>query len=295
MEAHREQRQRGTRDFPFSCYSFHYAVPRQMITNTHWHPEQEILYVKQGSIEVLVGKNTYAVREREICFVPPNALHSVMISEADTEYYALVFSYDILTFRDSHFFQISVTEPMREGRLVFPTVLDRSSPHSSAAVELVSRMCTCDEATPNYKLTVFQSLVCLYIMLENTLIPVSNVDNMTDNKAVKTCLDYMHAHYQERITLEQLAQLVHLHPNYLCKLFKIYTGQTAFQQLMLIRLQNAAALLDGDACSVSQAAELCGFESVSFFSRKFKQIIGCMPKDYSNHNLKKVYQFEKKG
>lgn len=289
MDARREQRQRGTKDFPFSCYNFNFAVPCQMSSPTHWHPEQEILYVKKGSIEVLVGKNTYLVGEREICFVPPNALHSVMISEADTMYYALVFSYDILCLPDSHFFQIGVTEPMREGRLAFPTVLDRNAPCFPVAMELLDRMCTCDQTTPNYKLTVFQALVCLYVTLEHTLVSISNVDNITDNKAVKSCLDYMQAHYREKITLEQLGQLVHLHPNYLCKLFKVYTGQSAFQQLIRIRLEKATQLLEKNACPVSQVAELCGFESVSFFSRKFKQIIGCAPKDYHNHDVKKVY------
>ena len=50
----------------------------------------------------------------------------------------------------------------------------------------------------------------------------------------------------------------------------------------------AAALLEDSGCTVSRAAELSGFESVSFFSRKFKQLIGCAPKAYGNHGLKKI-------
>jgi transcriptional regulator GlxA family with amidase domain len=58
--------------------------------------------------------------------------------------------------------------------------------------------------------------------------------------------------------------------------------QIFFQQLTRIRLENAAELLSKEGLSVCQAANLCGFESVSFFSRKFKQIMGRSPREYKD-------------
>lgn len=289
MQARREQLQRGTPDLPFARYSFRYQVPRRMVANTHWHPEQEILYVKQGAIEVLIGKSTYTVHENQVCFVTPNALHSVMTSLPNTVYYAFVFSYSLLALPDSHFFQINITHPLQSGSLTFPAVLDESDSHYAAIEPLLETLSHYSQAAPDYKLTVFRTLVCLYAQLQDILIPTDNSRSTTDNLAVKTCLDYMRTHYAQKITLDALAELVHLHPNYLCSLFKTYTGQTAFQQLMGIRLEHAAALLDEGGCSVAEAAELCGFDSFSFFSRKFKQIMGVTPKAYTQHAGKKVY------
>ncbi len=279
-QARRETVKRGTPDLPLACYNFHFTGPRKTIANTHWHPEQEILYVKTGSIEVLIGKNTFVIHEKEICFVPPNALHSVITDSPNTAYYALVFSYELLTLPDSHFFQISITEPLKSGQRAFPAVLESGDPHFSAAAAALDEICLCPKEAPNYKFVIFRALIALYSAMQDALAPVDTMENAIDNRAVKTCLDYMQTHYAQKITLEQLAHLVHLHPNYLCKLFKTYTGQTAFQQLTRIRLENAAGLLEKSGCSVSQAANLCGFESVSFFSRKFKQIMGCIPKQY---------------
>lgn len=284
--AFRETGQRGTPDFPFARYRFQLTKPRQTTANTHWHPEQEILYVKTGSIEVIIGKNTFLVEENQICFVPPNALHSVITHSPNTAYFAFVFSYDLLTLPEHHFFQISITEPLMRGRLVFPTVLGGSNVHQRAAAVALEQMCVCPNTATNYKLAIFQALLSLYSALQDTLIPADAAGDTAGNWAVKVCLDYMHDHFGQRITLDQLAQLVHLHPNYLCKLFKMYTGQTVFQQLIHIRLENAAALLEKGSCSVSQTANLCGFESVSFFSRKFKQIIGCPPKEYGKKGHK---------
>ena len=289
MPARLEQIQRGTPDLPFARYSFHYVTPRHVTANTHWHPEQEILYVISGSIEVMIGKQPFLISEKQICFVAPNVLHSVVTSAPNTVYHAFVFSYDLLTLPDMHFFQTTITEPMRKGELIFPAVLDINDSHYPIAAQALDRICEYNMNDPGYKLVVFQALVTLYTMLQDTLIPSQGTESSADNLAVKTCLDYMREHYAQRITLEQLARLVHLHPNYLCSLFKTYTGQTAFQLLIHIRLENAAALLERGRLSVSQVAILCGFESVSFFSRKFKQIMGCTPKDYCNHSAKKVY------
>lgn len=278
----RETEQRGTPDFPFALYNFHISAAGRTTVPVHWHPEQEILYVRQGALEVLIDKQTFIIKENQICFVSPHALHSVVTHLPDTVYCAFVFSYDLLRLPDFHFFQTYMTEPLQAGKLAFPTVLDSGDPHFPAVSQALEQICLCNRTDPIYKFTVFHSLVSLYCSLHNTLVPTKVKEDAASNQAVKTCLDYMRNHYQQHITLEQLAQLVHLHPNYLCKLFRSYTGQTVFQQLTRIRLENAAELLSKEGLSVCQAANLCGFESVSFFSRKFKQIMGRSPREYKD-------------
>ena len=91
----------------------------------------------------------------------------------------------------------------------------------------------------------------------------------------------MQDHLSEHLTLTDIADYVHLHPNYLCTLFKNYTGQTVFENLTQIRIHHAANLLRLEAIPISQVATECGFESVSFFTQKFKQLIGMTPKKYS--------------
>lgn len=275
-----EKLQRGTPDLPFSWYHFHFKSLKN-VAHTHWHPEQEILYVRSGVLNVMVGKTAYMLHAGDICFVSPNALHNVSTAACNTEYEAFVYSYDLLTLPPSHFFQNAVTAPLRDGSLTLPVVMRNSDPGYRAAVAVIEQLCVKRSNTLQYKLSVFNGLVALYTALTDLLSPVDGCDRSIDNQAVKACIAYLNSHYAEKITLGTLAQAVHLHPNYLCNLFKDYTGQTIFQMLMHIRLEQAANMLQNTDCTVCHAASQCGFDSLSFFSRKFAQIIGMSPKSYS--------------
>ena len=280
-----EKLQRGTPDLPFSWYHFSFSK-NKTVAHTHWHPEQEILYVRNGTVSVMVGRKVHTLHAGEICFVSPNALHNVMTTSNNTQYEAFVFSYDLLAFPGTHFFQKAVTAPLRDGKLSLPLVLRTQDPGYKAAAAALEQLCTKEGNTLQYKLTIFNGLVALYTALIDQLSPIEGGDRAVDNRAVKDCIAYLNEHYAEKVTLDILAQLVHLHPNYLCNLFKEYTGQTAFQLLTRIRLEQAAYLLQNTDYTVSQIANQCGFDSASFFSRKFNQIMGMSPKNYSQKHRK---------
>jgi two-component system response regulator YesN len=77
-----------------------------------------------------------------------------------------------------------------------------------------------------------------------------------------------------------LAAHVHLHPNYLCALFKEHTGERIFDYLTRVRVDTAAAILRREDISVSRLAEQTGFPSESLFYQKFRQQMGMSPKAY---------------
>lgn len=284
QQAKLESLQRGTPDLPFAWYHFLYGA-HKILAPTHWHPEQEILYMRRGALRVMVGKYIYTLQEGDICFVAPNALHNVTTAIVPTEYEAFVFSYDLFALPSGHFFQNAIAGPLREGILSFPVVLRKDEPLYREVSAAIDRLCVRQNDNLHYKLTIFTNLISIYATLADRLSPISD-SNSIDNQAVKSCLAYIEAHYHEKITLKQLAQLVHLHPNYLCNLFRGYTGQTAFQVLNRVRLDHAADKLCNENCTVAQAANQCGFDSISFFSRKFTQVMGMSPKTYRQKHRK---------
>ena len=97
---------------------------------------------------------------------------------------------------------------------------------------------------------------------------------------VKLCIQYMEDNYGRKITLKELANLVHMTPNYFCNYFKKQTGLTPFTQLNSIRVRRASKILRNTETSIAEIAEACGYENVSFFIRKFKEIRGCTPSVY---------------
>lgn len=93
-----------------------------------------------------------------------------------------------------------------------------------------------------------------------------------------TCvLQYIHAHYAEKITLDDLAKLEHISKSYLCRQFKQQTGMTVVAYVNRLRIETAKRLLLSTPQSVSAVAEQVGFESPKYFYRAFKSMVGQSP------------------
>lgn len=97
---------------------------------------------------------------------------------------------------------------------------------------------------------------------------------------INRALAYMDTHFQERITLEQLARETALSRTYLCKCFRDITGQALFEYLEQVRVQHACYLLQTSEKPVAQVGMEAGFETVSYFNRVFKRSCGCTPGQY---------------
>jgi AraC family transcriptional regulator, arabinose operon regulatory protein len=87
--------------------------------------------------------------------------------------------------------------------------------------------------------------------------------------------------YHENLELSGMATSIHLNPVYFGKLFKKNTGYSFKEYLNLIRINNAEMLLATGEFNVTEVAERCGFNDVSYFSNVFKSIKGFPPSNVS--------------
>ena len=92
----------------------------------------------------------------------------------------------------------------------------------------------------------------------------------------KRVIFFIQENYDKRITLDQISKEVLTDKYTLCKIFKKLTGQTIFENLNEYRCLKAAEYI-AEGKSVSEAANLCGFDNNSFFTKTFKRYIGTLP------------------
>jgi AraC-like DNA-binding protein len=97
---------------------------------------------------------------------------------------------------------------------------------------------------------------------------------------LKHSLEFMKLHFQDRITLAQLAASAHLSSFHFQRLFKNVYEVTPFQYLSLIRMKKACRLLIKTKISVSSIGSDCGFENQSSFIRLFKRKFKVTPLSY---------------
>lgn len=97
---------------------------------------------------------------------------------------------------------------------------------------------------------------------------------------IKAIQHYIQQHYMEELTLEALADKVHLSPSYLSKLFKRETGENLSIYIQNVRIQQAKILLRTTDLKTYEVAERIGISDPVYFSRTFKKITGIKPKDF---------------
>ncbi len=99
-------------------------------------------------------------------------------------------------------------------------------------------------------------------------------------KRLKVLISYIEAHFNEHITLAELADLVDVSPKYLCRNFYALTGRTPIAYIGEYRVEVAMTLLREGDKSLSEIAVMCGFGDQSYFVKQFKRRTGTTPGHY---------------
>ncbi len=96
----------------------------------------------------------------------------------------------------------------------------------------------------------------------------------------RAVLEYVHRHYREPLTGEQLAQQFHFHKNHISAAIRRYTGYPLHRYLLELRIRRAIPLLEEGSLSVAEVAAAVGFGDANYFSRYFKKRTGVTPLSY---------------
>jgi len=99
-------------------------------------------------------------------------------------------------------------------------------------------------------------------------------------RVVRQAMAYIHEHYAEPISREDLAQHLAVNERYLTRCFRQETGVTPIDYLLRHRVRQARALLEQGHLSVTDVAMATGFSDSSYFGRVFQREVGVAPSAY---------------
>jgi len=107
-----------------------------------------------------------------------------------------------------------------------------------------------------------------------------------DANRINAVFDYVLRTFETQIKLEDVAAIAHMSVSAFCKFFKSRTGKTFSHILNEIRIGHACKLFIEQGSSVSNVCYSCGYNSLSYFNRKFKAITKFSPLEYRNRFYK---------
>ncbi|XJS10413.1 helix-turn-helix transcriptional regulator [Aerococcaceae bacterium WGS1372] len=99
------------------------------------------------------------------------------------------------------------------------------------------------------------------------------------SQKIQTALFYIHNHFHQAITIQDMANVVGYSQSHFCNIFKKETNYTPIQYLTKYRMEHAHQLLENSKLSIQEVAIQCGYQSASHFSTRFKNFFGYTPKN----------------
>ena len=92
--------------------------------------------------------------------------------------------------------------------------------------------------------------------------------------------EYIGANYGKELSVERLASIVFLTPDYLSRLFKKSMGKSISQYIRQFRMEKARELLTGTNRKVIDIGEAVGYPNYSYFCQSFREYFGTSPERY---------------
>jgi len=120
-------------------------------------------------------------------------------------------------------------------------------------------------------------------MIEHYLSLVTDIfqqEQNASNYAIYQVVQYIHMHYNEDLTLNTLADLVYLNPNYLSNVFSQVTGCTLNKYIKQIRMEKAQELLLHTNMKVTDISQAIGYPNTSYFCKSFQKLFGTTPERF---------------
>ncbi len=278
----REELQHGTRSYPFQYYPEDIWQFDFHCLDWHWHHELEFLTVTAGTALCLVSGDKIILPKGHGLFINSSILHRFE-ARSSTPIPNIVFSPTLLAAQDSLVYKKYV-HPVITSAAPYQ-VFDPKTPWQNQILALLSQIYRLQESGKNNELHTLQLLFQLWdILFGHTKFssPASPNIRRPNHRQAKLMImmQYIHDHYQEPITLAEIAASASISKNSALHIFQTSIQTSPVAYLIRYRLTQAAKQLYTTEKSVSSIAEETGFMSAGYFCRKFKEYYQISPAMY---------------
>jgi len=254
------QEQNSLIPYNYNAYEYHnYSIL------PHIHGDLELIYVKNGVLEVIVGEDELTLGQGEAALIFPNQVHGFRTSRESLSWIC-VFSKDYVP---------------EFGRLIE----DRNCLDNRLHLDETDRqiICNCLMSAGDERLERCAGLMCACaaFMRGRSENDFKRIEDTGSETLIHQILIYISRHYEEDITLKGMAAELGYEEHYISRRFGAYFKMNFKQFVNEYRLQYARRLLADREQNLTmvEIAYRSGFQSVRNFNRAYKRLLGGQPRD----------------
>ncbi len=279
----RERMAHDTEAFPISFFEDEFAALPSRSIPPHWHPEFELITADSNVLEIQLGQETLRLAGGDSLLINGNVLHAMRQAEGDAPDAMpnIVFSGTLIAPQNSAVYQKYLLPIMSDDALPFVPFKKQEGWHrdvNDALSEVYQQLRACK---PCYEMAVQRDLSRIF---ETLYLHFDELPRVTTTRVqiaaqvrLQQMLDYIRAHYAEGIALSDIAAAANISKSEANRCFNSYMGCSPIDALIQYRLETARRLLGDSALTVREISKACGFNSESYFSRRYRKVYGCAP------------------
>lgn len=287
--ARRELEKHGTETFPMTVNHDDLWSFEGKNVPIHWHNDLEINLIREGEAVFQVYQKSYRVRTGEGFLLNRNVPHSCSSpGNEHVRYSTILVRPDFLYGDFGSDVERKCFQPFLQNSAIPCIYLTGFGENGK---EILQKLNQVEEAFERkrfcYELKI-KGLLCeafamiLYGHRQELTKFVSA--NLQELERLEKMLNYLNMHFTEVISLQDLADQVHLSREVCCRLFKKMTGKTITGYLEEYRVNKSFSLVQSGQYSMIQITEMVGFSNPSRFASAFRKRFGCNPGEY--HSVK---------
>ncbi len=251
---------------------------KKVIQESHIHPYYEIFYLVNGDCTFFINHDIYKLNKGDLVIVPEGELHkSTYPQRGFSEQYCLCFKDNNLEWLKDIIGEEIVNASLKMGVISIPE-------KRRDYVEALMKKMSFESKEQDILSAAFIKIGLIELLLfiircqrfEQNVIKEIDVDN----QLMQQIATYIYNNYNQKITLEHMADKFHISKSYLSKKFKSVTGFGFKEYLVNVRIKNACTLLLDTNKSITDIAFECGFNDSNYFGDAFRHVKGMSPNKY---------------
>ena len=279
----REQIPHKATEFPVTYYYDELAKLSNWTGPFHWHPDFEIATAASGVLDYQVGQQHIRLEAGDSIFVNGNILHRIrqLSGSSPDPMPNIVFSGNAVAPEHSTIYQKYIQPVAQCNFLPFIVFRHENSAHREVNSFILDAYRCLSRQMEGYEMAVQRSLsrILEYIYCNMDSFPKSEATRiqMKNQIRLQKMLTYIYEHYMDDVTLQDIADAANISRSEAGRCFHAYMGSSPVDALIQYRLQTAHRLLQEKTLTLQEISFACGFNSVNYFSRRFKKEYGYAP------------------
>ena len=279
----REKMAHDASAFPISYFQDELALLPNQVGPLHWHPEFEIATAVSGVLEYQIGQERITLEPGDSILVGGNMLHSIRQLSGDVPdpMPNIVFFGSLIAPETSTIYVRYIQPVIDDHALPYVVFRHDSSEHApvNGLIRDIYRLLReqprcCEMEVQRHLSSIFE-----YLMLHFDALPRTEATRVQLNTQVRVQqrLAFINGHYAEKVTLGDIAGAASISRSEAGRCFQAYMGCSPVDALIQHRLQKAHGLLHDTTRTLQEISHACGFNSVNYFSRRFRKLYGYAP------------------